>query len=228
MRLTLAERKVEAPGVESFILTPQEPLRWRAGQFLHYVLHHEPTDDRGSDRWFTVSSAPAEGRVMITTRRAEEKGSSFKTALFALKVGETLEISDVDGDFTLDDPTKEYVFIAGGIGATPFRAILRQLEHEGKQTKITLFYANRDEHIPYKAELEEMARNNPNLKIVYVVGGRIDEAKIKETVADISTPLFYVSGPEPMVDAMNKILKGMGVPEAHVKGDWFPGYSAEI
>ncbi|MDE1925120.1 MAG: hypothetical protein KGH79_02985, partial [Patescibacteria group bacterium] len=67
MKLNLICRKTEAPGVESFVFGPAEPLSWKAGQFLHYVLHHEPTDSRGSDRWFTVASAPFEGEVMITT-----------------------------------------------------------------------------------------------------------------------------------------------------------------
>src|ERR1700690_1303285 len=103
MKLDLIERKTEVPGVESLIFKPAESLAWKAGQFLHYVLHHEPTDNRGSDRWFTVASAPFEKEVMITTRIAGEKGSTFKTALTALNTGESIEISDVDGDFVVDD-----------------------------------------------------------------------------------------------------------------------------
>ena len=63
MKLKLVEKKQETPDVISFILTPQEPLIWIPGQFLHYVLHHEPTDDRGSDRWFTNPAAPFENHV---------------------------------------------------------------------------------------------------------------------------------------------------------------------
>src|SRR3982751_512135 len=115
MKMNLVSKKTEVPGVESFIFEPEETLSWKAGQYLHYVLHHEPTDDRGSDRWFTVASAPYEKNPMITTRHADEKSSSFKTALFAMKEGEEIEISSVDGDFTVEDTDKDLVFIAGGI-----------------------------------------------------------------------------------------------------------------
>jgi ferredoxin-NADP reductase len=226
MKLTLTSRKSEVPGVESFRFKPQEPLLWKAGQFLHYVLHHEPTDDRGSDRWFTVATAPHEKEIMITTRFSSERGSSFKSALAALKTGDIIEVSDVDGDFTVDDTEAEYVFIAGGIGITPFRSILKEFDHQGAKIKVTLLYANRDEHIPYKTELDELARANSNLKIEYITG-RVDEAGVREAVPNLLVPLFYISGPEPMVDNFKKMLMDMGVPEKHIKGDWFPGYPAE-
>src|ERR1035437_9590818 len=132
MKLSLMQKKTESPDVESFIFKPSESIIWKAGQFFHYVLHHEPTDDRGSDRWFTISSAPFEKNVMITTRLTPDKGSSFKKKLTSLKIGKTIEVSNIDGDFTVDDPTKEHVFIAGGIGITPFRSILKDLDHDKK------------------------------------------------------------------------------------------------
>src|SRR5580698_4308587 len=126
MKLKLAAKKTESAGVVSFIFKPEEPLMWKAGQFLHYVLNHAPTDDRGSDRWFTIASAPYERHVMITTRLAAKKGSTFKHNLKSLKLGDAIEFSDLDGDFTVDDPRKHYIFIAGGICITPFRSILKQ------------------------------------------------------------------------------------------------------
>src|SRR3954452_285596 len=99
VKLKLTARKKESTDVVSFIFEPQEPLAWKAGQFLHYVLNHAPTDDRGSDRWFTIASAPFERHVMITTRFASKHGSTFKKTLKALKPGDTIEVSDLDGDF---------------------------------------------------------------------------------------------------------------------------------
>lgn len=227
MRLNLKERKQEVAGVESLIFEPQEKLEWKAGQFLHYVLHHEPTDNRGSDRWFTVASAPHEKHVMITTRFTEEQGSSFKEALKQLKVGETIEISDIDGDFTMGDASQEYVFIAGGIGITPFRSILTEADHAGEKPHVTLLYANRDENIVYKQELEAIASRNPNLQIHYFVSERIDEAALRKLVPDLSKPIFYVSGPEPMTESFGKLLREMGVDAANLKQDWFPGYPME-
>lgn len=228
MKLKLVKRKQETSDVTSFIFLPSEPLKWIAGQFLHYVLHHRPTDERGSDRWFTNSAAPFENHVQITTRFASNKSSSFKKKLFALQIGDEIETSFVEGDFTLDDPQKEHVFIAGGIGITPFRSILAQLHFEKKPIHVTLLYANRDTNIVYKDELEALAANHPTFFIHYIFSPQhIDEKKIRELVPDIHKPIFYVSGPEPMVDSLGETLKQMGITEDHIKQDWFPGYPAE-
>ena len=232
MRMKLIERRPEVPGVETFIFEPTEPATWKPGQFLHYVLHHEPTDERGSDRWFTVASAPYEGHVHITTRFINDgvdgQQSSFKKALKALEVGgEAMEVSDVDGDFTVEDPNGEYVFIAGGIGVTPYRAILKQLDHDGAALNVTLLYGNRDENVPFKAEFDEIASRQPGFKVSYLIGTRLDEAAIRAAIPDLTKPIFYVSGPEPMVEAMHGTLRALGVPAERLKGDWFPGYPAE-
>ncbi|HVZ12727.1 MAG TPA: FAD-dependent oxidoreductase [Patescibacteria group bacterium] len=228
MLLKLIEKKQEAPDVTTFVFEPQEKIEWLPGQYLHYVLHHEPTDDRGSDRWFTNSASPFEKNIHITTRHATEKSSTFKTELFKLEVDKEIEISFVEGDFTLDDPEKDHVFIAGGIGVTPYRSILKQLDHDKKPINITLLYANRDQNVVFKEEFEEIASRNPSFKIHYIYSPEhIDETKIKELIPDINKPIFYVSGPEPMVDALSNMLKGMGIAANHIKGDWFPGYPAE-
>lgn len=229
MKLILAERKQETPDVESLLFEPEQALSWKPGQFLHYVLHHEPTDDRGSDRWFTISSAPSEGRVMITTRFDTKRSSSFKHKLKTLAVGKSIEISDIqgDGDFIVEKPSEKLVFIAGGIGVTPFRSILKEADNSSEKLDVLLLYSNRDKHIPYKTELDAFSARNPKLRIAYFIGRRIDEAVIRESVTDLDHSLFYVSGPEPMVEAFGTLLSQMGVPNERIKQDWFPGYPAE-
>lgn len=226
MKLKLIDRIERFPDVISFIFEPQqEQIVWKAGQFLHYVLHHEPTDDRGSDRWFTISSAPFERHIMITTRLTKDKGSSFKNKLQSLEIGKNIEVSYLEGDFVIDDPTKEYVFIAGGIGITPFRSIIKQLEYEKKPININLLYANKDQNIVFKEELEQVATTNPNFKINYIFSPEhIDEAKIKEFVPNYEYKIYYVSGPELMVENFGVMLKKMGIKEENIKMDWFPNY----
>ena len=137
-------------------------------------------------------------------------------------------MSDLDGDFILSDPGKQYVFIAGGIGITPFRSILKQAEHEGEKLRVQLIYANRKTVAAYRKEFEAMARRNGNLKIHYLFSPlRIDEQTIQELIPDLKKPLFYVSGPEPMVEAIGKMLQQLGVPQKRIKQDWFPDYPAE-
>ncbi|MGH9856530.1 MAG: ferredoxin--NADP reductase, partial [Acidobacteriota bacterium] len=188
---------------------------------------HLPTDDRGSDRWFTVASAPYEKAVMVTTRLTEKTGSTFKQALRALEVGKSIEISYVEGDFVIDDPEQQYVFIAGGIGITPFHSILKEAHKMDRQLHVRLLYGNRNEDILFKAELESFAKSNPHLVIQYVISPkRIDEEAINTFVPDLNEPAYYISGPEPMVMSLRDTLKKMGVAEDQIKLDDFPGYTA--
>jgi len=228
MKLKLTAKRTESPGVISFVFKPEEPLAWKAGQFLHYVLNHESTDDRGSDRWFTIASAPYEKHVMLTTRFAAQEGSTFKKTLKALKAGDEIEVSDLDGDFIVGDARKEYVFIAGGIGITPFRSILKQAEHEGKKLRVTMLYANRKHVAAFKKEFDAMVKRNRHLQIHYLFHPQhIDVKTVRELVPDLKKPIFYVSGPEPMVESIGKMLQKMDVPSKQIKQDWFPGYPAE-
>ena len=224
MKLTLHTTKQEASDVFSFVFTPERPLRWQAGQYLHYILNHPQPDDRGVERYFSIASAPHEKEVILTTRFAP-KGSSFKKALKALKPGEAIEVREKGGDFTLDQRRKTFVFIAGGIGITPFRAILLDLDRHRKPLNVQLLYANRDNDFPYRKELETLRKRHPEFRIDYVVSPhRIDEKTIPKLVAEMEKPMFYVSGPEPMVETLDKILKKLGVSKKRLKNDFFPGY----
>lgn len=224
MKLTLARAFDENAETRTFIWTPSEPLSWQAGQYLHYVLPHEHPDDRGIERWFTIAAAPYEGHVQITTRHSE-KSSTFKEALFALPVGGTIDADTPEGDFVTPDADEPFVFIAGGIGITPFRAILLDRAHRGLPLRIVLLYANRDDQFVFKNELEALRKEHPEFEIHYVSGDeRIDETLIRSCVPDIAVPHFYTSGPEPMVLAFEKMLADMGVPNEHAHRDDFPGY----
>ena len=229
MKLKLLEKRQETQDVTSFIFEYPKETIYQAGQFFHYVLHHRPTDDRGSDRFFTNAAAPFEQQVRITTRETKNAGSSFKKKLFSLVEGKGIEVSNVSGDFVLGDLQKEYVFIAGGIGITPFRSMLVQLKHEKHMASITLLYANKDkESVVYKEELENIAKEFSAFSIQYVFSPEhIDEQKIKKLIPDFSKKIFYISGPELMVDSLGETLKTMGLTDEQIKQDWFPGYPIE-
>lgn len=225
MQLTLVDRKQEAPDATSFIFRPAEPVSWKAGQFTTLKLPHDFPDERKTERYFTISSAPFENHVQITTRFAAERPSSFKRTLERLPLQATLEAAEPEGDFTVADPTEEMVWIAGGIGITPFRSILLDLDHRRMPMPVTLLYSNRDNHFVFKDELEALAGEHPEFKIHYFVSPqRIDAEAIKKLVPDVKKPIFYVSGPEPMVESFDKLLPTLGVPPHHMKTDYFPGY----
>ncbi len=223
MQLKLVSKKVEVPNVISFIF--EGDLTFKPGQFMRYHLEDPKPDERSFNRFFTIASAPHERHIQLTTRFVPDNGSSFKKDLRHLQIGERIEASGPSGEFVVEDPNLNYVFIAGGIGITPFRSIVKDLDHRGLPINITLLYANRNSEIIFKEELEEIAAKNPNFKIHYFIEPeRIDEAAIRSVVADLSVPIFYVSGPEPMVEAFEKVLFEMGVLDEHIKRDYFPGY----
>lgn len=225
MKLKFKEKAKEAGDSVSYIFEPVEPMTWKAGQFLIYFLPHEGADVRGKQRFFTISAAPHEGHVMLTTRIFEENRSTFKQALGKLKPGDLVEVKGPDGDFTVDDPKRNFVFIAGGIGITPYRSIIGQLDFEKKPINVTLLYANKTEDFPFRMFFEEIASRNPNFKIHYIVSpAHVDENLIKEKIGNIEDKIFYVSGPEKMVEDLGEMLKGTEIKEGNIKQDYFPGY----
>ena len=225
MKLTLHHTREEGSDVRSFFFKADEPITWKAGQYLHYTLAHPNPDSRKTERYFTNAAAPHEGFIMLTTRFAGEKSSSFKKALFAMSIGSTIEATEPEGDFTVDDYSRPLVCIAGGIGITPFRSILLDLNKKGIALHTDLLYANRTEDVVYRQELEDLTAHESTLKIIYFIGdNKIDEAVIRKMYTDLQAPLFLISGPEPMVEAFEKMLITMGIPDAHIKRDYFPGY----
>jgi ferredoxin-NADP reductase len=225
MKLILVAKRSETQDVMSFMFRSAAPLKWQAGQFLHYSLPHPDADERGITRYFTIASAPFEGHVMLTTRFAAERSSSFKRALRQLPLGAPIDVGEPDGDFVVGDPGDEHVLIAGGIGVTPFRAILLDLDHREVPINATLLYANHSPDFVYKAEIDRLTGRHRRLVVRYLVSPeRVTQSSIRSVAADLAKPIFHVSGPESFVEALGTMLTGLGVPDAHVKSDFFPGY----
>jgi ferredoxin-NADP reductase len=226
MKLTLANTKDEIGNVRTFVFKPESPISWTPGQFIHYTLPHDDKDDRGDERWFTISSAPFEKNIQITTR-IFEKPSSFKQRLLQLQPGDTIEAGEPDGDFTYGNESRNHIFVAGGIGITPFRSIITELHHQGKDFNIELLYANREaDNILFEDELEAIAAQHDGFNIHYFIGDNvIDEAVLVDYKNKFDDPMFYVSGPEPMVEAFEKTLTGIGVSKENLHFDYFPGYT---
>jgi ferredoxin-NADP reductase/nitrite reductase/ring-hydroxylating ferredoxin subunit len=225
LKLSLAEVRSETPDVRSFLFRSEKPLGWQAGQFLRYRLPHAEPDDRGTARYFTIASAPHEGHVMLTTRFAGARGSTFKRALRELPVGAQVEVDEPAGEFTLSGPAASPVLIAGGIGITPFRPMLLDLDHRGLAVNATLLYAHRSPDVVYRGEIDALRRRHPGLVVRHVVSpDRVTPDVIRGVATDLAGATFYVSGPEPFVEAVEGMLSGLGVSATHVKRDYFPGY----
>jgi len=200
-------------------------------------LPHKGADSRGSRRFFTIASSPTEKEILLTVK-IPEKPSSFKSALKDLPLGESVYATGPEGDFTEPkEKDKNYVFIAGGIGITPFRSIIKYLLDTNKQVSITLFYSASSQGEFVFKELFREAEKKLAMKTVYIITknapkgwqgetGYIDKQMINRHVQNAIDAFYYVSGPQPMVIAYENILNDMGIKKSQIKKDYFPGYTA--
>lgn len=222
MELTLIEKEHLVDDVWAFRFRPDGPFEWAAGQYVRVELPHENPDSEGTKRWFTNSAAPYEGIMQITTRVTK---STFKQALSKLEPGDKLQlIEDPEGDFVWQDSDLPIVFIAGGIGITPFRSILRQRAHDGQPLNVSLVYGGRTPDLPFKNELTQWQTSDPQLQVHYSIGKPLTAESLSEIVPNLNKSLVYVSGPEPMVQTLSSDLITHGLPEAQLKRDEFPNY----
>jgi glycine betaine catabolism B len=224
---TLLNKVSRTSDIISFYFRPQAQVIWEAGQYMQFTLPHDNPDDRGISRFFTISSAPFEENIMITTRFAGDASSTFKKALLKMEIGQNISALMPQGEFIVKDYSKSYVFIAGGIGITPFRSILLDLDFNNQlgNMEIFLIYSNRSNDIVFKEEFDNLSLKNPVLKLRYVISPEICNAElIEKTISGFQGKLYYISGPINMVRAIGDALGNAGIEEDKVKKDFFPGY----
>lgn len=225
--LTLVQSQEVAEGVWDFAFTPDKPLTFKAGQYLEWTLGHKNSDSRGNRRYFTISSSPSQNEIYLGVKMYEPS-SSFKKALKALKPGDTISAGQLAGEFTLpEDKAKKFVFIAGGIGITPFCSIVQDMVDTKDARDSVLFYSNKTRaEIAYKDFFDDAA-TKLKLKNVYWVTsemGFMDGSSITREVPDYKERTYYISGPHSMVVAFQKTLASLGVPSSQIKVDFFPGF----
>lgn len=233
--LTLKRREAVARDTESFWFEPSRRIGYTAGQFMEWQVSHTSPDDRGIRRYFTLCSSPTEKQIMLTTKFSTSS-STFKVALRALNIGDVIESTGVGGAFTLpNDRSIPCVFIAGGIGVTPFRSMIKYLLDKNMAQPVTLLYSARTVEDFAFRELFQEAVDRGWLKVVYTITeaapygwlgkiGPINEDLIISEAPTHKDSLIYISGPQPMVAAFEQLLSGMGVRSEQIKTDYFPGY----
>jgi ferredoxin-NADP reductase len=207
------------------------------GQYLRMILPHKNADDRGTSRYFTIASSPHIKDVVMFTIRIFD--SSFKQALYDLKSGDEVEFFGPMGWFLLPkDEEMEKVFIAGGIGVTPFHSLLHFLHDKELTQPITLFVSFKTkEEIVFHDELQAIAKKNKKIRVIYTLTqeqagdvywsgeiGRVSEAMFKKHLSDIQKPVYYVVGSPKMVEETKGFLLELGIDEEKIQLEDFTGY----
>lgn len=230
MRVILKKIEPLTQTIKTFWMEPPKPFKYTAGQYIEMSLPHPNSDERGTKHWFTLSSSPTEPLLSITTRFSVP-GSTFKKTLSNLRPGDSIDLSEPMGDFVMPiDPDIPMVFIAGGIGVTPFRSMVKWLIDSGKRRDIqALLAVTSPDDVVFK-DLFQAAGIEPTLIISQPpVGwrgesGHLTAGKILKIIKDYYGKQIYISGPEPMVEALNDELQKSGIPKQQLVGDYFPGY----
>ncbi len=231
MNVTFDHTEPVARNIQTFWFKPERPVRYIAGQFTEIYLPHDDPDDRGIRRWFTLSSSPTDGMVSITTKHASDQSSTFKTDLWRLEPGTLLKLADPMGDFVLPkDKSIPIVFVAGGMGITPMHSMVKWLKDNDERRQIHLLYAVTEEDElaftglfrDYPLEFTPIVKN-PTGKWNGLTGS-LSSGRVLELAPDDGNIIYYLSGPEPMVETFYKEMKQKGIPDERLVTDYFPGY----
>lgn len=223
MKLRFAEKRHECDTIYSFIFEPQEAMAWEAGQYINYTLSGIPPAD--ADRLFTIASAPSEVHVRLTTFIGE---SQFKQKLAVLEPGTEIEVDQLGGDFIWQDDPAKKLYIAGGLGITPFRSSIVERANQGLPNTATLLWAGQDEQCPFLEEITQLADKDDEMTLVRSIGERLNAENIREKVADIDERLVYIAGSQQFVESIGEGLHESGIPKDRIKYDWFDGYTGTL
>jgi ferredoxin-NADP reductase len=233
----LQSRREVAQGTMAFRFEKPQGWSFTAGQYLDMTLIDPPeTDPEGNTRTFSIASAPEEETLMITTR---VRDTAFKRVLKTMSIGATVTIEGPSGDLILPvDSARPIVFLAGGIGITPFRSMLVHAARQKLPHRIFLFYSNRrPEDTPFLQELRSLEKENHRFTLIATMSemtdskrpwngktGQIDSALLSHYLKNAVSPIYYVAGPPGMVQALSETLKKQSVPDADIHAEEFSGY----
>ncbi|MGH3072569.1 MAG: ferredoxin--NADP reductase [Gaiellaceae bacterium] len=234
MRATVAETREVAKGTLMVLFAVEEYPDYRPGAYFWVELPDRGhQDEKGLRRHITLVTSPTdEGVVGLATRLRD---SAFKRTLAELRVGDEVEVEEPKGSFLLpEDTSVEYVFVAGGIGITPFRSMLRYIADTGAPYRVTLVASNPDHaSAAFLDQLEELARRIDGMRIVLTMTDdpdwegdtrRLTADVLDELVGGLDDKTFLIAGPPAMVEDVSTSLHDAGVPDERVLASSFSGY----
>jgi ferredoxin-NADP reductase len=234
VRAVVRETREVAEGTLLALFAVEDYPDYRPGAYFWVELPDRGHDDeKGLRRHISLVTSPTEhGVVGLATRLRD---TAFKRTLAELEVGDEVQVEEPKGSFLLPEETDvEYVFVAGGIGITVFRSMLRYIADSGEPYRVTLVYSNRDRSsTPFLDELAELEQGIPGLRVVLTMTDdeawegerrRVDPAMLADVLGGLDGRTFLVAGPPAMAEGVADSLREAGVPEERVRADRFSGY----
>lgn len=237
METKLITNEVVAEGTMRFRFEKPDGFVYTAGQSIDLFLVDPPeTDAEGDKRAFTLSSSPDDDYLAITTRM---RNTAFKRVLRTMTPGTGMKFEGPFGELTLPEQTdRPLIFLAGGIGVTPFYSMSRYATAHRLPYRIALFYSNRrPEDAAFLDEFSELAAQNPNFTFIGTMTemenssqpwggerGYINAPMLKRYLQNANNALYYLAGPAGMVAALRKMLNESGVSNDDIRTEEFTGY----
>jgi ferredoxin-NADP reductase len=195
------------------------------GQYIRLVLPHDEPDERGTSRFFTISSAPFEKKILTITTKLPQ--STFKRTLSALQSGYLASFFGPLGRLVLDEQDKiERVFISGGIGLTPFYSMIKYADKKKLSIPISLFaFFSKKEEMVFYDELMEISTRNPYIQVMYsLTKPKQWDSWLEEHVGNWKQWRYYVVGAPGMVLETRDMLEEIGLASNQVVTEDFTGY----
>ena len=233
----LRKRTEVAERTTAFAFEKPANFVFKAGQFLELTLTSPPeTDSEGDSRAFSIASSPHEEMLMVATRMRD---TAFKRVLGGMPLGAQVKVEGPFGDLVLhNNQARAAVFLAGGIGITPFRSMVVRAAKEQLPHHLFLFYSNRrPEDAPFLEELKSLERRNPNFRFVGTMTdmarsgrswdgetGYLDHEMLSRYLEGAAWPIYYIAGPPAMVTALREMLNHAGVDDDDIRMEEFAGY----
>lgn len=232
--LKLLSKREIANNTLQLTFNKPEGFAFKPGQYGGFTLiNPEESDAGGITRRFSILSTPDDPFIAIATRI---QSSAYKKNLQALPIGSEIKFAGPTGNFILPDETdKPIVFIAGGIGISPFYSMICHNTRQMPERKMTLFYGNQtSQDAALLDELLALERMNANFRFVPTMAnadntwvgetGFITDSMVKKYLSDLDAPLYYICGSSAMVTAIQELLAEMEINEDNILTEDFPGY----
>lgn len=213
-----------------FRLEKREGFQFLAGQFCAITLPYAGfTDGKGLLSGFSIASAPLEKELVFASRLSD---SAFKKTLKEMAAGSVVTVEGPFGSFTLpEDTSNPIVLLAGGLGVTPFRSMVKLAADSSTGHRVTLFYSSRvPEEAIFLDELQGIAETHTNINLVVTMtrpdqssttwtglAGRLNAAMIRSRCKEWANALYYMAGPPVMIDTMQQILDDMAIPQDKIR-----------
>ncbi len=236
--VVLKGKKQIAEETYEFVFEKPKGFHFNAGQHVRMTLLNPPqTDSKGDSRFMTLASTPQDKNLIVAMRMSD---SAFKRVLGKMKNGEKILIQILlhspHKSFVLHDNSSiPAVFLVGGIGIVPAYSIIKDATQRKLPHKMYLFYSNRrPEDAPYFEELQSLAKQNSNFKLIATMTepknsarswqgetGYIDKPMLARYINDLNAPIYYIAGLSEMVHAMKKLVNNIGIDNEQIHSEDF-------